>query len=265
MARIFITGSSDGLGKMAAKLLLDSGNKVILHARNGQRAEEALKANPSAESVVVGDLSSLSQTIYVAGKVNKLGPLDAVIHNAAVGYREHTKITTEDGLSHVFAINSLAPYVLTALIRKPKRLVYVSSGLHREASSSLEDLQWEKRPWSGYQAYADSKLHNVLLAFAVAHNWKDVFSNALEPGWVPTKMGGAGAPDSLEKAPLTQVWLAASGDRPALISGGYFYHMQPQLTHKDAHSAELQDRFLERCSKISGIKLPYTASTVNVI
>ena len=255
MARIFITGSSDGLGQMAAGLLLEKGHQVVLHARNEKRGEQALKANPLAEAVVTADLSSIAETVDLARQVNALGNFDAVIHNAAVGYREPARINTVDGLAHLFAINSLAPYLLTALIRKPKRLVYLSSGLHRDGDSSLQDLNWEKRRWNGYQAYSDSKLHDVLLAFAIAERWKDVYSNALEPGWVATKMGGAGAPDSLKDAPLTQVWLA-SGDTPeAMSTGGYYYHMQRQTLHPDARTTNIQQLFLEKCYEFSGVKL----------
>ncbi|MGA2103240.1 MAG: SDR family NAD(P)-dependent oxidoreductase, partial [Candidatus Sulfotelmatobacter sp.] len=193
MARVFITGSSDGLGKMAAQLLIELGHKAVLHARNESRAQEAMAAVPGAESVVVGDLSSIAQTRTVADQVNALGSFDAVIHNAAVGYREPRRVATEDGLPQVFAVNTLAPYILTALIRKPKRLVYLSSGLHKSGDASLKDLTWEERPWRGQQAYSDTKLHDVLLAFAIARLWPDVLSNSLEPGWVPTKMGGSSA------------------------------------------------------------------------
>lgn len=256
MGRIFITGSSDGLGMMAAELLLKEGHQVVLHARNAKRAEDALKANPQAEDVLTADLSSISQTVELAEKVNALGHFDAVIHNAAVGYREPQKIMTVDNLPHVFAINSLSPYILTALIKKPKRLVYMSSGLHRDGDGSLRDLLWERRPWNGFQAYADSKLHNVLLAFAIANKWDTVVSNALEPGWVPTKMGGSGAPDSLADAPLTQVWLATSMDGQALRSGGYYYHKRPQQVLPDAKNPALQQLFIDECEKFSGIKLP---------
>lgn len=256
MGRIFITGSSDGLGMMAAKLLIQQGHQVVLHARNEDRAEEALEANPKAETVLNGDLASISETIDLAKEVNKLGKFDAIIHNAAVGYREPRKIMTIDGLPHVFAINSLSPYILTALIEKPQRLIYMSSGLHRDGDSSLNDLLWEQRNWNGFQAYADSKLHNVLLAFAVAGRWKDVVSNALEPGWVATKMGGAGAPDSLADAPLTQVWLASSIDATALKSGGYYYHKKPQAVHPDARNTGIQEMFIDKCAEISGIELP---------
>src|SRR5215831_6592419 len=142
MARVFITGSSDGLGRMAAQLLIQQGHKVVLHARNEERGEEALAAVPGAETVVIGDLTSIAQTRSVADQVNRLGSFDGVIHNAAVGYREPSRIETEDGLPHVFAVNSLAPYILTALIQRPMRLVYLSSGLHQRGDASLKDLAW---------------------------------------------------------------------------------------------------------------------------
>jgi NAD(P)-dependent dehydrogenase (short-subunit alcohol dehydrogenase family) len=152
MARVFITGSSDGLGLMAAQLLLEQGHRVVLHARNDQRAQDALAAAPGAEAVVVGDLASITQTRRAAEQVNAKGVFDAVIHNAAVGYRESKRLVTEDGLPHVCAINTLAPYLLTSLIQRPKRLIYLSSGLHRSGDVTLEDLAWEKRRWNGTQA-----------------------------------------------------------------------------------------------------------------
>jgi NAD(P)-dependent dehydrogenase (short-subunit alcohol dehydrogenase family) len=256
MARVFITGSSDGLGRMAAQLLVEQGHEVVLHARNQQRGQEALAAVLGAETVVIGDLTSIAQTREVAEQVNGLGLFDAVIHNAAIGYREPRRIATEDGLPQVFAVNTLAPYILTALIKKPKRLVYLSSGLHRNGDASLKDLVWEQRPWQGQQAYSDTKLHDVLLAFAVARRWPGVLSNALEPGWVPTKMGGAGAPDDLDEGHRTQVWLAVSDDPTATVSGGYFYHMRPRAPNPAARDVERQEELLDACKRFSGVDLP---------
>jgi NAD(P)-dependent dehydrogenase (short-subunit alcohol dehydrogenase family) len=255
MARVFITGSSDGLGRMAAQLLIEQGHGVVLHARNQPRSHEALAAVPGAEAVVIGDLTSIAQTRKVAEQVNALGSFDAVIHNAAIGYREPRRIATDDGLPQVFAVNTLAPYILTALIQRPKRLVYLSSGLHRGGDASLKDLAWENRPWQGQQAYSDTKLHDVLLAFAVARRWTDVLSNALEPGWVPTKMGGAGAPDDLDAGHRTQVWLAVSNDPAATVTGGYFYHMRPRTPNPASRDAEKQEELLDACKRFSGVEL----------
>jgi NAD(P)-dependent dehydrogenase (short-subunit alcohol dehydrogenase family) len=256
VSRVFITGSADGLGLMAARLLVGQGHDVTLHARNQVRAEEARAALPQAEHVVVGDLSSMEQTRAVAAQVNARGRFDAVIHNAGIGYREPRRAATADGLEHVFAVNVLAPYLLTALITRPSRLVYLSSGMHRGGNSDLADPQWETRRWNSSQAYADSKLFDILLAFGVARHWPSVLSNSVEPGWVATKMGGPGAPDDLSLAPITQAWLAVSNDPAALVTGQHFYHRQIRPVHPDAHSARYQDALLDYCGKLTGTPLP---------
>ncbi len=256
MSRVFITGSADGLGQMAAQLLLTSGHQVVLHARNKERARDAMASTPGAETVITGDLSSIAETKEIAAQVNRLEPFDAVIHNAGIGYKELKRTATVDGLPHVFAINSLAPYILTSLMHQPKRLIYLSSGLHRDGNDSLKDLEWKQRAWNGFSAYADSKLHDVILAFAVAAKWPGVFSNAMEPGWVATKMGGAGAPDSIEEAPKTQVWLATSNDKDALVSGKYFFHKKTRSFHPAVIDEKIQERFLAECERLSGVAFP---------
>ena len=255
MARVFITGSSDGLGKMAAESLLEQGHDVVLHARSDTRAEETRKLVRRARQVVVGDLSIREQVRRVADAVNALGTFDAVIHNAGVGYREKYHLTA-DGVPHLLAVNTLAPYLLTALMHPPKRLVYLSSGMSRSGDASLEDLTWAHRPWQGAQAYSDSKLHDALLAFAVARRWPTVLSNALEPGWVATKMGGRGAPDDLDAGYQTQVWLAVSDDPAAKVSGQYFFHLKPREPHPASHDPGVQDRLLAECERLTGEVLP---------
>ncbi len=255
MARVFITGSAEGLGLMEARMLAAQGHEVVLHGRSRQRANEALANLPGALTAVVGDLASIAETKSLADQVNRLGPFDAVIHNAGV-YHEPRLIRTVDGLPEVFAVNSLAPYILTCLIRRPKRLVYTSSGLHRSGDASLNDLAWSSRPWSESSAYSDSKLHNVILAFAVARRWPGVLSNAMEPGWAATKMGGPGAPVSIEEGSRTQVWLAVSQDKEVLVSGKYFYHQQPRSFHPAAADPAVQEKYLSECTRLSGVAFP---------
>lgn len=253
MAKILITGSSDGLGQMVAKLLVDDGHEVILHARNKVRAQSAIREVPGAAGLVIGDFSSMEEIKSVAEQANQFGGFDAIIHNAAVGYREQKRINTVAGFAHLFTINSLAPYILTCLIERPKRLIYLSSGLHLNGDASLNDLTWNEKSWLGFQAYADSKLHNILLAFAVARKW-DVYSNAVSPGWVATKMGGTSAPDSLEDAPKTQAWLAVSNDKDALVAGHYFYHQKIAEHHAGANDIEKQEFLLAEYERLSEVK-----------
>lgn len=240
---------------MAGEQLVQQGHQVVLHARNAARAEDARRALPRAESVVEGDLDTIAGSRAVADRVNALGRFDAVIHNAAVGYRE-SHVLTKDGLPHVFAINTLSAYILTALIERPKRLVYLSSGMHHHVDAHLDDILWRKRRWDGSAAYAESKLHDAMLAFAVARRWRNVSSNALEPGWVPTKMGGPGAPDDMGQAHLTQAWLADGDDLGSQVTGKYFYHLKRMESNSQAHDPARQDRLIAICAEISGVTLP---------
>jgi len=266
MARIFITGSSDGLGQMAAQLLVEQEHSVVLHARNAQRGEVARAAVPEAAALVIGDFSSLAQIGKVSEEVNRLGAFNAVIHNAAVGYKEKQRVLTEDGLPLVFQVNTLAPYMLTALIgvqdadktavSRPKRLIYISSELHRKADASLDDLLWESRAWNGTRAYSETKLHDTLLAFAIARRWPGVLSNSVEPGWVATKMGGPRASGDLDAGPRTQAWLAVSDEPAAKVSGQHWYHKEPRAPKPVTRDVDVQEKLLEACERLSGVKLP---------
>lgn len=255
MARIFITGSSDGLGLMAAKLLIEQSHTVVAHARNAQRAEHTRSELPDAEVVLTGDFASLDQTQSLADAANQLGAFDAVIYNAAIGYKERSRKLTADGLPQVFQTNTLAPYVLTALMHKPGRLIYVSSELHRKGEPNLDDLTWKRRDWNGSRAYSDTKFHDVLLAFAFARLWPDVLSNAIEPGWVPTKMGGLRATGDLDQGHRTQVWLATSDEPEARVTGEYFYHLQQRKPAVATRDTDLQDKLLAACASLSGVTI----------
>lgn len=255
MAKIFVTGSADGLGLMTGRLLAEQGHQVVLHARNDARSRDARAALPQNDEVVVGDLSTLATMRDVADQANGLGRFDAVVHNVGIGFREPKRIETDDGLSQLWAVNVLAPHVLTALLHPPDRLVYLSSGMHLGGDPSLADPQWSGRRWNGSQAYSDTKLHDVLLAFAVARHWPHVPTNAVGPGWVPTRMGGPGAYDDLEQAPVTQAWLAVGDDPSARRTGRYLYHLRPSEAHPAAHDHALQNRLLDLCQDLSQIAL----------
>jgi NAD(P)-dependent dehydrogenase (short-subunit alcohol dehydrogenase family) len=240
---------------MAARLLIEQRHEVVLHGRNDDRSRDALAAAADAGGAVSGDLCTVAGARTVAEAINKLGRFDAVIHNAGIGYRETQRVETEPGVPSVFAVNVLAPYILTALIETPGRLVYVSSGMHRGVRPRMDDLLWTRRAWSGSSAYAESKLCDVLLAFAVARRWKNVRSNALEPGWVATKMGGPSAPDDLHQGCVTQAWLATSEDELARSTGGYFYHQRLRAPNAIVNDVRTQEDLMAECYRISGIPL----------
>lgn len=225
MALVSITGSSDGLGRAAAETLLGEGHRVVLHARSAERAASLGEFASRAAGVAVGDLRSATETRSIADQVNAIGRMDAIIHNAGV-YTQQSRGSTSEGHVGVLAINTLAPYILTALIKRPGRLIYLSSGLYRGREGSLADLDWTKRTWDLAKAYAESKLHAVALAFALARRWPDVLSNAVDPGWVRTKMGGPGAPVDIETGQRTQAWLAVSDDPAAMVTGRYWHHLR---------------------------------------
>jgi NAD(P)-dependent dehydrogenase (short-subunit alcohol dehydrogenase family) len=241
VSRIFITGSADGLGRLAAETLLDDGHELVVHARNSDRVTAVRELESGGAAVVVGDLSDLEQTRAIARNVNALGRMDAVIHNAGV----YTG-------PKVMPVNIVAPYLLTVLIDRPQRLIYLSSGAHRSGRTNLDGIDW-----SGHVAssYSDSKLFVTTLAVAVARLWPDVFSNAVDPGWVPTKMGGPGAPDDLRLGHLTQEWLAASDDADARTSGGYWYHQRRSEPHPAVHDRRFQDQLLDELARFTGTRL----------
>jgi NAD(P)-dependent dehydrogenase (short-subunit alcohol dehydrogenase family) len=239
LARIFITGSTDGLGRAAAESLLGDGHELIVHARSAERLANVRALVDRGTSAVVGDLGNLDQTRAVADQVNRLGPVDAVIHNAGV-----------IGGPHVLTVNVVAPYLLTALIRRPQRLIYLSSGMHHGGRAEVARLGW-----SASGSYSDSKLLVTTLALAVARLWPDVYSNAVDPGWVPTRMGGPGAPDDLRLGHLTQEWLATSDEPEATTSGGYWFHQRRRRPHPAALDPQFQDQLLASLSHFTGASL----------
>jgi NAD(P)-dependent dehydrogenase (short-subunit alcohol dehydrogenase family) len=252
--RVFITGSTDGLGRGAAETLIQEGHQVVLHARSQERATALADLAPRSAGIAIGDLASAAQTRALADQVNKLGRMDAVIHNAGI-FRESSRGATPEGHAKVLAVNVLAPYILTAQIQRPDRLVYLSSSMHRGGEGSLDDIDWSRRPWDTYRAYSESKLYVTALAFAVARHWSGVWSNAVDPGWVPTKMGGRGAPDDLEQGHLTQTWLATSDDPAAKTSGALWFHRQKQKPAPQSLDPRFQDELMARLAGLTGIKL----------
>ena len=245
MARIFITGSADGLGRAAAQNLLEDGHEVVVHVRSDARLAALGDLVDGGAASVVGDLADPDDTRGVAEQVNRLGRMDAVIHNAGVNA----------GLS-VLPVNVTAPYLLTVLLHRPSRLVYLSSSMHRGGRADVTSIERSGRGTSC--TYSDSKLFVTTLAMAVARLWPEVLSNAVNPGWVPTRMGGPGASDDLRLGHVTQVWLATSADPTACSSGGYWHHQRLHTPDPTVHDLRFQDELLAALAHATGTPLGST-------
>ncbi|KAL4913902.1 hypothetical protein BDW62DRAFT_220478 [Aspergillus aurantiobrunneus] len=255
MARIFITGSSDGIGQAAAKLLADQGHSVVLHARNADRAVSAHQAIPGAEAVLVGDLSSIAEIKRLADEANRLGdrPFDTIIHNAGIGYGgTSSREITADNISAVFAVNTLAPYILTCRMKRPtSRLLYMSSDSHYGGDESLRNATQS-------HSYGNSKLHDVMLANAFARRWgEEIQVVSMHPGWVRTKMGGSMAPGGTDKpAKALAQWAAGQGSLASLKSGTFFTTRGEESAHPGAANVNKQEELLRICKEVSGVSIP---------
>lgn len=251
MARIFITGSSDGIGQAAAKILADQGHSVVLHARNADRAASTRQAVPKAETVLIGDLRSISETKKLAEEAR--GPFDAIIHNAGIGYGStSSREITADKISAVFAVNTLAPYILTCLMEKPtSRLLYMSSDSHYGGSEMLKNVTQS-------HSYSDSKLHDMMLANAFARRWgEDIQVVSMHPGWVRTKMGGMMAPGGMDKpAKALADWAIGQGKLASLKSGAFFTTRGEESAHPGAGNVSKQEELLKICKEVSGVSIP---------
>jgi NAD(P)-dependent dehydrogenase (short-subunit alcohol dehydrogenase family) len=253
--KVFVTGSTDGLGFAAARSLLNDGHEVVLHARTSERAAALAELRPRAAGVVIGDLRSAKETESVAQQVNAVGRMDAVIHNAGI-YQTRGRDATPEGHASILAVNTLAPFILTARLQRPGRLIFVSSSEHRAGSGPLRDLDWTARPFDASRAYGESKLYVVALAFALARRWPDVLSNAVDPGWVRTRMGGPAAPVDIETGQRTQAWLAVSDAEEVRVSGKYWHQLQQQQPAREALDIAFQDSLIDELSGLTGLSIP---------
>jgi NAD(P)-dependent dehydrogenase (short-subunit alcohol dehydrogenase family) len=262
MGRIFITGSSDGLGLRAAKQLITKGHTVYLHARNAQRANDARNACPGAADVLIGDLTSIEETKALATSLSNLPPMDCIFHNAGLylgPYRAQT-----EGYPAVFAVNVLAPYILTCLAPLPKRLIYASSDSHWGGTTSLDDFGWRERGkagrFSASSAYADTKLYNTMFGYAFARLFasQGVVAHSVDPGWVPTKMGGAGASGDIRESERLYVMLAEGSGEAQGKNGCYWENgkKDPAQSKKEAYDERAQEALLKKLEEVTGVSVP---------
>ena len=254
MATICVTGSTDGIGLVAARTLLGQGHRVLLHARSAERGEPVLdelraQGLPGEAELVVGDLASLEQVRALAARLAELGPLDVLAHNAGVWVRGDTPRVTADGFETTFAVNVLAPHLLTALLAEHLRgrLLWLGSGMAGSGRPRPSALGGEREP---RQAYADSKACDVALAQAWGRRLPGVASAAIDPGWVRTKLASAGAPGEVEQGADTLVHCCTDAD---LAQAAYWKDRRPAPVPGRLRDAGLQDAIAAACDRLAGL------------
>jgi NAD(P)-dependent dehydrogenase (short-subunit alcohol dehydrogenase family) len=264
---ILVTGATDGIGRQTALELLRRGAHVLVHGRNAAKtskvAQELEKESGSSKlAPVAADLSSMAEIRNLAREIEgSIERLDVIVNNAGVFL--HERQTTVDGFETTFAVNHLAPFLLTHLLL-PKlrqseqgRIVMVSSIAHSRGRIDFDDLKSEKY-FHGYTAYATSKLANILFAYEMARRLgnSSITSNALHPGVITTKLlktgfGTTGA--SLARGAATSVKLAID---PTLktTTGKYFADEREQTSSSMSHDQQLQHRLYKVSCELVGIE-----------
>jgi NAD(P)-dependent dehydrogenase (short-subunit alcohol dehydrogenase family) len=249
MAVICITGSSDGIGLATARVLLADGHRVLIHARSRDRGRPVVEQLGDETALVTGDLAKLDEVHGLADQIRAYGPVDAIVHNAGVWVRGNTPRTTEHGLETTFAVNVLAPHLLTHLLAPDLRgrLLWLGSGM---ASSGRPDPATLGRPQEPSRAYADSKACDVALALAWHRRIPTVVSAAVDPGWVKTKLAVPGAPGDVTSSADTLAFCCTEAD---LASAPYWKNRAPTPIPEHLRNESLQDAIASACDRLAGI------------
>jgi NAD(P)-dependent dehydrogenase (short-subunit alcohol dehydrogenase family) len=241
MASICITGSTDGIGLAAARQLLADGHEVVVHGRSETRGRPV--ADELGARLVVGDLADLDEVRTLA---EQIGPVDVLVHNAGVWPRAGTPASAQ-GFEPAFAVNALAPHLLTALLgdQVRQRLVFLGSGM---VGSGRVDPDRLGSARDGSQAYADSKAVDVALALGWARRRPDLLVGAVDPGWVRTKLASDGAPGDVRSGGKRVAVAAADPEWP----GGYTAGTRPARLPTALTDESLQDRLLTALDRLAG-------------
>jgi NAD(P)-dependent dehydrogenase (short-subunit alcohol dehydrogenase family) len=249
MATICVTGATDGIGLATARDLLAAGHRVLVHARSEARGHLVIDGLEGDAVLVTGDLSRLTEVRTLAGQIDSQGPLDVLIHNAGVWVRGDTPRTTVDGFETTFAVNVLAPHLLTVLLadRLTGRLLWLGSGMARSGRVRPDALGAERNP---RQAYADSKAGDVALAMAWGRRLAGIASAAVDPGWVKTKLASAGAPGDPRQSADTLLYCATEAD---LSRAPYWRDRRPVPVPGHLRDPALQDSLAAACDRLSGL------------
>ena len=249
MAVICITGSSDGIGLATARVLVADGHRVLIHARNRDRGRPVLEQLRGETTLVTGDLAQLDEVHRLADQIHANGPVDALVHNAGIWVRGNTPRTTADGLETTFAVNVLAPHLLTSLLAAELqgRLLWLGSG---SANFGRPDPATLGGPQEPSRAYSDSKACDVALALAWSRRLPGVASAAVDPGWVKTKLASAGAPGDVTSSADTLAYCCTQAD---LASAPYWKHRAPTPIPRHLQNEALQDAIASACDRLARI------------
>jgi NAD(P)-dependent dehydrogenase (short-subunit alcohol dehydrogenase family) len=260
---VLVTGATDGIGAETARLLAARGARVIVHGRDADKAARVAASIGSTQAPAIADLSRMEAVRTMAQQLVARGePIDVVLHNA--GIFATRRVVTEDGFESTLAVNHFAPFLLTHLLLEPLRaskqgrVIFVSSIAHQRGALDVEDFSMA-RGFTGYGAYAASKLGNVLSAIEIARRLKStpITANALHPGVVSTKLLRAGfsmeGPDSHEDGAATSVFLALD-DSVARTTGRYFVRSREASHAGDASAARAL--YEKSCAALSLAPLP---------
>ena len=247
MTTVCITGSTDGIGLVAARTLLDRGHRVLVHARSEARGRPVVERLTGDVDLVVADLASLTQVRALGARLRE-EPLHVLVHNAGVWVRGDTPPLTADGFETTFGVNVLAPHLLTALVggHLSDRLLWLGSGMAASGRLRPSALGGSREP---RQAYADSKAADVALALGWGRRLP-VASAAVDPGWVRTKLASAGAPGDVAQGADTVVWCCT--DAP-LADAPYWKDRRPVPVPGRLRDVGLQDAVLVACDRLAGL------------
>ena len=275
-----ITGGTDGIGKAAAYGLAMQGARLFVHGRDpdkGARAVAELKSrsgNPEIE-FLQADFSSLAEVRRLAAEITELTPrIDVLVNNAGAIFVK--RALSKDGYEMTFAVNHLAPFLLTHLLLDaveaggPSRIVTTASNAHRSGKIAFDDLQLTRK-YSAMGAYAVSKLANILFTRALAKRLQGtaVTATCLHPGFVRTNFGGNNTADisplfkalfsfisrfarTPEKGAETVIYLASSPQVQG-ANGGYYYNCKPIAPTKEGQDDDVAERLWQASEQLVGI------------
>jgi len=250
---VLITGATDGIGKQTAIELALLGAEVILHGRNEERllkikSEITTLTKNNKIKTISSDLSSLKKTAELVDEINNsFEHIDVLINNAGV-YMKNKELT-EDGIEKTFAVNHLSHFLLTNRLidilqqSSPSRIINVSSVAHTRAQLDFNNLNSDNY-FDAYNAYAVSKLANVLYTYELARRHEDsgILINALHPGVISTKLlweGFSIKGNTLVEGAVTPVYLASS-DEVEGVSGKYFVSKEETPSSDTSYNKEIQ-------------------------